>query len=100
VGAEPGDTLSKQFWVTKDNLLFVRMVEPGARGRTDVRFESYVPAGRGWMAERVEQYVAGTRRVLEEYSDIHTDVALSDALFDPAEWSSAPSWIKSRPSKY
>jgi hypothetical protein len=76
------------------------MIEPGARGRTDVRFENYVPAGHGWMATRVEQYVAGTRRVLEEYSDVHTDVPLSDALFDPGEWSSAPSWIRSRPAKY
>lgn len=28
VGADKGDLSSKQFWVTKDTLLFVRVIEP------------------------------------------------------------------------
>jgi hypothetical protein len=100
VGAEAGDTTSKQFWVTKDKLLFVRMIEPGARGLSDIRFENYVPAGRGWIAARVEQYVGGTRRVLEEYTDVRADVPLSDALFDPAQWATAPTWVRPRPAKH
>ena len=99
VGALAGDTASRQFWVAKDNLLFVRMIEPGARGRTDVRFENYVPAGRGWMATRVEQYVGGTRRVLEEYTDVHTDVSLPDGIFDPAQWAANATWMRSRATK-
>ncbi len=29
VGAEAGDTVSKQFWVDAERLVFVRLLEPG-----------------------------------------------------------------------
>jgi outer membrane lipoprotein-sorting protein len=51
VGADKGDLKSKQFWVMKDSLLFVRDVEPSPRepGKVeDIRFIHYQPlAGAG-----------------------------------------------------
>lgn len=92
IGAVRGDTLSKQFWVERDRLLFVRMFENGRQGHTDVRFSKYVPAGRGWVATEVTQLVNGKRRIFEQYSDVRTDVELADALFDPRRWASSPHW--------
>lgn len=87
VGAAKGDTTSKQFWVDKERLLFVRMLQHNPRrGQIDVRFDDYVPAGRGWIARRVEQWVNGKRTLIEEYSDIRTDVPLSPDLFDARMW--------------
>jgi hypothetical protein len=96
VGAGRGDTTSKQFWVDRDRLLFVRLLEHTRQGRGEFRFEDYVPtnAGGGWVAERVEQFTNGKRRVLEQYSDVRTNVPLSEALFDPQQWSTAVHWAK------
>jgi hypothetical protein len=93
VGAKLGDTTSKQFWIEKDRLLFVRMLETNPkRGLVDVRFDKYQRAGKGWIAMRVEQYVAGKRTLLEEYSDVKTDVKLAADLFDPKQWTTVAHW--------
>jgi len=92
VGAAAGDTTSKQFWVTKNDLLFVRLIQTTPRGRAEFQFNKYVRAGGGWVAAEVVQMLNGRRTVLEEYTTIRADVPLSDALFDPRQWSTAPHW--------
>lgn len=92
VGALAGDTVSKQFWVTKDELLFVRLLQQRTvRTRiivSDIRFEKYERAGGGWIAMEVVQLADGKPRVTEEYSNLRVDVPLEDALFDARQWSS------------
>jgi hypothetical protein len=90
VGAVRGDTTSKQFWVDAESLLFLRLIEHSALGRNDIRFENYRPIGNGWIAERVDQVVNGRRRLLEEYSNVRVNESLSESLFDPGSWSTAP----------
>lgn len=94
VGAVAGDTTSKQFWVEKDRLLFVRLIQRSPQGRSDIRFDDYIPAGGGWIAVEVTQYVNGKRRLLEEYKDVKVNVPLSPALFDPRQWATAPHWAR------
>lgn len=93
VGALRGDTTSKQFWVDRERLLFVRMLENGRQGHTDTRFNSYAQYGGGWVATQVVQLVNGKRRLVEQYTGVRTDVPLSPALFDPAKWTTAPHWV-------
>ena len=92
VGALRGDTASKQFWVDRERLLFVRLLENGRQGHTDTRFNYYAQYGGGWVATEVVQLVNGKRRLMEQYSGVKTDVPLSAALFDPTKWASAPHW--------
>lgn len=92
VGAMRGDTASKQFWIDRERLLFVRMLENGRQGHTDTRFNFYAAYGGGWVATQVVQLVNGKRRLVEQYSGVKTDVPLSPALFDPAKWATAPHW--------
>jgi len=95
VGAERGDTTSKQFWVDRERLLTVRLLERTARGRTDIRFNKYIRTDKGaWVASEVEQYANGKLRLREEYSDIRTGVPLADALFEPKDWATAPHWTR------
>jgi hypothetical protein len=94
VGAEPGDTVSKQFWVDRDRLLFVRLLEKTPRGYTDFRFNKYERAAGGWIAAEVEQFVNGSRVLLEEYKDVRPNVPLSTAFFDPLQWATAPHWSR------
>lgn len=86
VGAAAGDTTSKQFWIDRDRLMFVRLIEHTRQGRADYRFSDFDPAGKGWVATRVEQLVNGKRRVLEEYSNVRANIELSPAMFDPSHW--------------
>ena len=90
VGAERGDLRSRQFWVEKDSLLFVREIEP-ARGDTGklnyIRFTRYEPLDRGWVATGVEVYSDGKKVFSEDYTDIRANVKLAPEVFDPQQFS-------------
>jgi len=96
VGAEKGDLKSKQFWVEKKRLLFVRLLEPDRRDpakTADTRFVDYRKLPVGWVAAGVELYIDGTEVFSEEYSDIQANPKLNPAIFDPAQFS-AQHWEK------
>jgi outer membrane lipoprotein-sorting protein len=90
VGADKGDSTSKQFWVEKDTLLFVRVIEPSQndpKTLDDIRFLDYRKLEGGWVAARVEVKVGDKIVFTEEYSDIQTNVTLDPATFDPGQFS-------------
>ncbi len=94
VGAKPGDLRARQFWVDRERLVFVRLLEPGQRDTSrisDIRFNKYQPAGGAWLSAEVAFLVDGLERWLEEYTEIKTDAPLADALFDPRQWKKARS---------
>lgn len=96
VGAKAGDLQSRQFWVDKKNLYFVRLLEPTMRDKTitqETQFNKYVRVkGGGWCAAEVIFMVKGKPVVTEEYSDIRGGVALDEKLFDPQHWQDAKHW--------
>jgi outer membrane lipoprotein-sorting protein len=88
-GAEKGDLKSKQFWVEKDRMLFVRLLEPDAADPNksqDIRFTDYRALGAGWISARVEVYSDGKKVFTEEYTEIKKDVPLDAAIFDPKQF--------------
>jgi outer membrane lipoprotein-sorting protein len=96
VGAEKGDLKSKQFWVEKNRLLFVRLFEPARGDATkiqDIRFEDYREMAGGWVAARVEVHVDGKKVFSEEYTDIQCNAKLDPAVFDPKQYM-ASHWEK------
>ena len=91
-GAEKGDLKSKQFWVEKDRLLFVRLLESDSADPNktqDIRFADYRKLGGGWIAALVEVHSDGKKVFSEEYSDIQKDVKLDPAVFDPKQFTTA-----------
>jgi hypothetical protein len=96
VGAAAGDTLTRQFWIDKERLYFVRMVEPGKQdpsARVETRFDKYIPMGQGWLETEVRFLVNGETRMLEEYTEPKAGVELSPAIFDPRRWI-PPGWVR------
>jgi len=90
VGAGKGDLTSKQFWVTKDRLLFVRVIEPARsdpKKLDDVRFMDYRPLAGAWVAARVEVHSEDKLVFSEDYTDIQANVKLAPAVFDPQQFS-------------
>ena len=81
VGAPVGDLRTRQFWVDRERLVFVRLLEPGRRDTTrmsDIRFNKYQPLGPAWLSAEVAFVVDGHEQWLEEYTEIKTDVKQTD----------------------
>lgn len=97
VGAAKGDTTTKQFWVDRERLLFVRMLEPARSGSgaiVETQFNQYQPLGKGWISVEVRFSVNGETVTTEEYADVKADPALPDELFDPSKYG-RPGWVGS-----
>ncbi len=89
VGAEKGDLKSKQFWIAKDSLLFLRDIESSPRdpGKIeDIRFIHYQPLAGTWIAAGVEVYADGKKVFSEDYSDIQANVKLDPETWDAAKF--------------
>ena len=92
VGADKGDLHSKQFWVDKSRMLFLRLFEPqqsDPKNSQEIIFQDYREMAGGWVAARVEVKVDGKTVFTEDYSDIKTNVKLSPSSFDPKQFNSA-----------
>ena len=96
VGADKGDAKSKQFWIEKKRLLFLRLIQPDrndAAKTTDSRFLDYRKLPAGLVAARVEFFVDGRNVFSEEYSEIVANPKLDAGIFDPKQFA-AQSWWK------
>lgn len=98
VGAEAGDLKSTQFWIDKENLLFVRMIEPLKPDPTktqEIQFNKYRKLGDGWIETEVLVLIDGKKVFSESYDEIREAPELEEALFDPREWG-PPGWVKAK----
>jgi hypothetical protein len=90
VGAKQGDLQTIQFWVDKERLYFVRLLQPSQKqpgAVQDVRFLDYKQVeGGGWLAEHVEVVSKGKVVFEELYSDIKINPPLSETLFSPEQF--------------
>jgi hypothetical protein len=94
VGADKGDLNSKQFWIEKNRLLFLRVIEPSQgdpKKMDDIRFTDYRKLPVGWVAARVEVYSENRKVFSEEYSDIQGNVKLDSAVFEPTQFNTTHS---------
>ncbi|MBT8399573.1 MAG: hypothetical protein KJO98_03780 [Rhodothermia bacterium] len=94
VGTVSGDLDSAQFWVDKERLVFVRLLQPAQAGDgvVEIRFEDYEPVGEAWLAPKVEFFLDGSLMLRETYHDVTIDELVSDSLFDPVMWKDFTDW--------
>ncbi len=90
VGAKQGDLRTLQFWIDKDHLDFVRLLEPSEKqpgSMQDIRFGDYKQVdGGGWVAEHVSVLSDGKLVFEEKYSDVKVDPPLKPDLFDASNF--------------
>ncbi len=101
VGAASRDDVeSPQFWIDRDRLIAVRFLvklSPAADAKpNDIRLESYVPVGGGWLATHVAIMEGSIVRQAEDYSDWRGDVALPNDFFVAERWSEVPHWFRGK----
>ena len=90
VGAKTGDNLSRQFWIDKKNLYFVRSlrgVGKDGKALSETQFNKYQKVkGGGWVAPEVVFMINGKPTFKEEYTQMQFNVELNEDLFDPKKW--------------
>jgi len=90
VGAKQGDLTTPQFWVTKKNLLFVRLFQVGGRDKKvvqETQFNKYVKVkGGGWVSAEVLFFVDGKPTTTEEYTEIQVGNSLDPNLWNADSW--------------
>ncbi|MGH7530923.1 MAG: hypothetical protein ACREMN_11120 [Gemmatimonadales bacterium] len=89
VGAPAGDRHRRQFWIDKERLVFVRMLQPAPQDTAktaETRFTRYQPLAGGWIAPEVQFLFDGQLQFLEEYRDIRANTAIPDATWDARQW--------------
>jgi dienelactone hydrolase len=87
VGAAAGDTTSKQFWVEKQRMLFVRLIDTSHTllgASTEALFDDYRPLGNGWIAAEVTVKGNGVVHLHETYADMKANPRMPDSWFEPA----------------
>ena len=95
--SDPTDSVTPQFWIDPERWLAVRARGTiGGGGRVDIVLDGYVKTGGGWLATHVQIHTP-TVTQFEDYRDWNTARDLPDALFDPAQWRTAPHWVTSIP---
>jgi hypothetical protein len=89
VGADKGDLKTKQFWIEKKRLLFLRLIQPDRQDATktsDSRFMDYRKLSTGLVAARVEFYVDGKNEFSEIYANMKANPKLDPSFFDPKQF--------------
>ena len=96
VGAAAGDSATAQFWIDRERLVFVRMLQaaPDGSGRIlETQFNRYQPLGEAWISVEVLFNVNGQLATKEEYAEVRADPTLPDVLFDPGSFARAE-WMR------
>ena len=96
VGGGPGEVGKAQFWIDRERLVFVRMLQPvgeDASATSEVQFNNYEPLGDGWIAPEVLFFYNGTPTMTERYSNVQIDVPLDEALFSPGRALETEHWL-------
>ena len=71
--------------MTKDELLFVRLIQLGGKDKKSIQetqFNKYVRSGGGWVAAEVIFNVDGKTVTTEAYSEIRTGLKLDADLWN------------------
>jgi hypothetical protein len=95
VGAN--DPRARQFWVDRDLMLLVRLLEPAERDPSlmlETRLLQYDKVGAAWVPRRIESYVGGQRVYTHQLTQIRADVALDSLLFSPDDWTRGRHWYQ------
>ena len=83
VGAEKGDTISKQFWIEKERLIFVRMLSIENGQYKEIIFDDYTKFNDSWIEQTVIFKLNGKIFMKEEYFNIRESVTINPNDINP-----------------
>ncbi|MCK4662288.1 MAG: hypothetical protein KAT68_05445 [Bacteroidales bacterium] len=83
VGAEKGDTMSRQFWIEKERLIFVRMLSIENEQYKEIIFDNYTKFNDSWIEQTVIFKLNGKMTMKEEYFNIREPNSINQKNFNP-----------------
>lgn len=98
VGALAGDTKTRQFWIDRERLVFVRLLQPDrdTTKTSEIQFNKYRTLGGGWIAPEVVFLVDGKPNFIERYEELRANPEIPDGMFNPRAWNAVPHWRAGR----
>lgn len=100
VGADAGDTESPQFWIDREHLVLVRLIDPSGAASgigSDIRLMDFQPLGRSWIARRMDIYDNGRLVLSAERRQVRSEVELDSTLFVITGWDTGIHWYQVTP---
>lgn len=92
VGTDKEETESNQFWIDKDKLVTVRILNNKNKQKTETLCEDYVKLGKGWCETTIKFYVNGKLRQSEKYTEIKENVKINMDFLDPYKLGQVSFW--------
>jgi hypothetical protein len=92
-----GDARAPQFWVDRELMLLVRLLEPSLRDPgavTDTRLLEYERIGSAWIPRRIDVFDGGVRTYSQQIREIRVNVPIDSLLFVPDQWARARHWYQ------
>lgn len=86
VGAQKGDSTSKQFWIDAERLYMHRIIYDQKGKVNDVVFGDYTKLENYWMAKTITFKTNGKLGLIERYYDIKFPKSLPTDWFDPRKF--------------
>ena len=93
IGANAGDSTSRQFWVDRERLVVLRFREPLPNGASlDARMSEYRRVGSAWIEHEVTIRVNGQLVQTDVHAVVTPGVSLEQGLFETAD-RLYPTWL-------
>ena len=86
VGAEKGDSTSKQFWIDAERLYMHRIIYDQKGKVNDVVFDDYTKMDKYWISKTIIFKTNGKLGLIERYYDIKFPKNLPTEWFDPQKF--------------
>ncbi|MBK6496555.1 MAG: hypothetical protein IPG05_15885 [Gemmatimonadetes bacterium] len=102
VGAKQGDLRSKQFWLEKERMIVMRLIEPNGADPSrpmEAQFTKYTRLGGGWIEGFVLITLGGQPTQVEERYEIKNNAKIDPAIFLPGPYR-LPAWVGSLADVY
>ena len=91
-GTDKEETESNQFWVDKEKLVTVRILNNKDGQKTETLCEDYIQLGSNLCETSIEFYVNGKLRQTEKYTDVKENININMEYLDPYKIGQVKFW--------
>ena len=92
IGTDKDETESNQFWIDKEKLVTVRILNNKDGQKTETVCGDYVPLGNNLCETYIEFYLNGKLRQTEKYTDLKENVPVDMQYLDPYKIGQVTFW--------
>lgn len=92
VGTDKDENESNQFWLDKEKLLTVRILNNRNGMKSEILCEDYIAFGNGWCETSIRFFINGKLRQTEKYRELKENITLNMDFLDPGKMGTVKYW--------